>query len=553
MGTMVLLWLVLASSTSASDRSIHLRDTAAEAGLSEPLVYGGVEKQKYILETTGSGVAVFDYDKDNRPDIFLVNGTRLNPSGEIPSNLLYRNVGGGKFQNVTASAELRKSGWGQGVCIGDVDNDGWTDLFVTYYGKSALYRNRGNRTFEDISDAAGLVDSPRWNSGCTFVDYDRDGDLDLFVANYVAFEEANKYEPGSGPNCMWRGMAVMCGPMGLKTSANILYQNNGEGTFKDVSSSSGITNTAGFYSLMPVTLDFDGDGWTDLFVACDSAPNVLYHNNGDGTFTDVGFVSGTAVNEDGQEQAGMGVAAGDYNLDGRTDLLVTNFSDETSTLYRNDSGGVFIDSTYTAKLGYDTMYLSWGTGLVDLDNDGWKDIFIVNGHVYPEVDQHPSEITYRQSRLVYRNLRNGTFENISAKAGPGVAERRASRGAAFADLDGDGDLDVVITNLNDIPSLLRSESVSGNNWLAVRLEGVRSNRSGIGARVQIESGGRVQTDEVRSASSYYSSNGLAVHFGLGSSEQADRLEILWPSGTQQSFDNVQAGRVITVHESEGIR
>ena len=299
--------------------------------------------------------------------------------------------------------------------------------------------------------------------------------------------------------------------------------------------------------------DFDNDGWTDLFVSCDSAPNILYHNNGNGTFTDIGLVSGTALNEDGIEQAGMGVAVGDYNQDGRPDILVTNFSDETSTLYQNDSGGVFTDSTYHAGLGYDTKYVSWGTGLVDLDNDGWKDIFIVNGHVYPQVDQHPSEITYRQSPLVYRNLRNSTFRNVSAEAGPGVSKEHASRGAAFADFDKDGDLDVIITNLNDSPSLLQNESVNNNNWLSVRLEGHRSNRSGIGARIQINSGDLVQIDEVRSASSYYSSNGLAVHFGLGLSKQVEQLEILWPSGTQQRFKNIQAGQVVTVHESKGIQ
>ena len=533
---------------------IQFVDRSRESGLNRPIVYGGVESQRYILETTGTGAAAFDYDRDGRIDIFLVNGSRLDAaSNNPPSNLLYRNLGNGRFSDVTAPSGLKRSGWGQAVCVGDIDNDGWTDLAVTYYGEIVLYRNRGNGSFEDITQRSRIGGQRRWNAGCTFLDYDRDADLDLFVANYVDYADATRYEPGSGANCMWRGIAVMCGPLGLKQSANIMFRNNGDGTFSDVSPASGITAAEGFYCLMPITLDFDEDGWTDLYVACDTTPNILYRNNQDGTFEDVGMISGVALSDNGREQAGMGVAAADYDLDGHLDLLVTNFSDDTSTLYRNDGNSTFTDTTYLAKLGKDTQYLSWGTGLVDFDNDGWKDVFIASGHVYPEVDRHPSEITYRQQRLVYRNQGDGSFSNASGQAGDAIAAKAAGRGVAFEDLDGDGDLDIVAINLNDTPSLLINESASENSWLILELEGESSNRSAIGARIQVAAGGRIQTDEVRSASSYYSSNGLRVHFGLGKESRAEWIKIQWPSGSRQRFEDVQARRVISIGEGTGIQ
>ncbi len=553
-GVALLLGLVIDNTFLPAQAPIKFVDRSRESGLNSPIVYGGVESQRYILETTGTGVAAFDYDRDGRIDIFLVNGSRLDgPSSDPPSNVLYRNLGNGRFADVTTPSGLKRSGWGQAVCVGDIDNDGWTDLAVTYYGEVALYRNRGNGSFEDISQSSRIGGQRRWNAGCTFLDYDRDADLDLFVANYVDYAEATRHEPGSGANCMWRGIAVMCGPLGLKQSANIMFRNNGDGTFSDVSTASGITRAEGFYCLMPITLDFDEDGWTDIYVACDTTPNILYRNNRDGTFADVGMVSGVALSDNGREQAGMGVAAADYDLDGHLDLLVTNFSDDTSTLYRNDGNSTFTDTTYQAKLGKDTQYLSWGTGLVDFDNDGWKDVFIASGHVYPEVDRHPSEITYRQQRLVYRNQGDGSFRNASGQAGDAIAAKAAGRGVAFEDLDGDGDLDIVAVNLNDTPSLLINESTSENSWLILELEGERSNRSAVGARIQVAAGGRIQTDEVRSASSYYSSNGLRVHFGLGKESRAEWIEIQWPSGSRQRFEDVQARRVISVREGTGIR
>lgn len=550
----LLLGLVAGNTLLPAQAPIQFVDRSRESGLNIPIVYGGVESQRYILETTGTGAATFDYDRDGRIDIFLVNGSRLDgASSDPPSNVLYRNLGNGRFSDVTAPSGLKRSGWGQAVCVGDIDNDGWTDLAVTYYGEIVLYRNRGNGSFEDISQSSRIGGQQRWNAGCTFLDYDRDADLDLFVANYVDYADATRYEPGSGANCMWRGIAVMCGPLGLKQSANIMFRNNGDGTFSDVSPASGITRAEGFYCLMPITLDFDEDGWTDIYVACDTTPNILYRNNRDGTFEDVAMISGVALSDNGREQAGMGVAAADYDLDGHLDLLVTNFSDDTSTLYRNDGNSTFTDTTYLAKLGKDTQYLSWGTGLVDFDNDGWKDLFIASGHVYPEADRHPSEITYRQQRLVYRNQGDGSFRNASSQAGDAIAAKSAGRGVAFEDLDGDGDLDIVAINLNDTPSLLVNESASENNWLILELEGEGSNRSAIGARIQVAAGGRIQTDEVRSASSYYSSNGLRVHFGLGKESRAEWIEIRWPSGSRQRFEDVQAGRVISVREGTGIR
>jgi hypothetical protein len=551
---LVLIWLATFEADENPGHSIYFEDIGAKAGFRTPVTYGGEKEQKYILETTGTGVAIFDYDDDGWPDVFLVNGSRLDSiSGPRPTNMLYRNSGDGTFRDVTQEAGLVRSGWGQAACVGDFDNDGKTDLLVTYYGENGLYRNRGEGNFEDVSQKAGVRNPDYWSSGCTFWDYDRDGDLDLFVARYLDFKEATRYEPGSGANCRWKGMPVMCGPMGLKHSANVLYRNNGNGTFADVSVASGISKAAGCYAFMPVTLDHDQDGWPDLFVACDSTPNLLYRNNRDGTFSEIGMETGVALNEDGKEQASMGVAAGDYDCDGFLDLLVTNFSDDTPTLYHNNRDGTFTDATYAAKLGLNTQFLSWGTALVDLDQDGWKDLFIVSGHVYPEVDRHPSETSYRQARLVYRNLGNGTFQDVSAHAGPGVSAKKASRGLAFEDLDGDGTLEALVVNLNETPSLLKNKAKSQQNWLMLRLEGSRSNRSAIGARAQVRVGGRIQTDEVRSASSFYSSSGLRLHFGLGKESEAERIEINWPSGTRQVFEHVKGNRVVSIHETEGMR
>ena len=548
------LCTLLALVKAADLSPIVFEDFGLKAGLKTPIVYGGEKQQKYILESAGTGVALFDYDNDGHPDILLVNGTRLDLKGSSqPTSLLYHNEGNGTFRDVTRSAGLAHAGWGQAACIGDFDNDKNTDLLVTHFGENILYKNRGDGTFADVSKKSGIQHAGNWNSGCTFWDYDRDGNLDLLVTTYLDFADATRYEPGSGPNCRWKGMPVMCGPMGLKHSQNALFRNNGDGTFSDVSTTSGISKATGCYGFMPVTLDYDLDGWPDLFVSCDSTPNLLFHNNHNGTFTELGMETGVALNEDGKEQASMGVAVGDYNLDGYLDLLVTNFSEDTPALYKNNRDGTFTDATYAAKLGLNTQFLSWGTAFVDLDLDGWKDLFIVSGHVYPEVDRAPSETSYRQARQVFHNMGNGTFSDISSAAGPAVGEKKASRGLAFEDLDSDGTLEAVIVNLNEPPSLLKNISKGKKNWIILQLEGSRSNRSAIGARVQLRIGSLIQSDEVRSASSYYSSSGLRLHFGLGIESEVKQLEVRWPSGTRQVFENVKGNRVVSVHESQGIR
>ena len=535
--------------------AVSFEDVATEAGLTGLHVSGGATDQNYILETTGSGVALFDYDSDGFLDVFLVNGSRFDgfPEGKEPLSYLYHNQGDGTFQDVTRRAGLLRSGWGQGVCVSDYDNDGDDDLFVTYYGQNALYRNKGNGTFSDVTKEAGLLQSQiRWNTGCSFLDYDRDGDLDLFVANYVDFDRDKV--PGKGANrfCRWKGLPVMCGPRGLPGGKNILYRNVGGGVFEDVSEPSGITKSSGYpiYCFAPLVSDYDNDGWPDIYVACDSVPSLFYHNEGDGTFTEIGMIAGCAFNEHGQEQAGMGTAAGDYDGDGFMDIVKTNFSDDTSTLYHNNRDGTFTDDTYSSGLGVNIKYLGWGTGFFDIDHDGWKDIFMVNGHVYPDVERAKAASPYKQKSLVYWNLRNGTFLDISSWAGPAINESRCSRGAALGDLDNDGSLEIVISNMNDTPNLLKN-SGSQKNWILVRTLGTKSNRNGIGARVQVYADGHTQTDEVRSGGSYLSQNDLRLHFGLGDAKKVERIEVRWPTGKTEVFENLEVNRLVTLEEGEG--
>jgi len=534
---------------------VQFEDIAARAGLTARHVTGTDVEKNYIIETTGSGVVLLDYDNDGWLDIFLVNGTTLEgPSRgssrkDAPTNHLYRNNQNGTFTDVTEKANLARTGWGQGACVGDFDNDGYTDLFVTYWGQNVLYKNNGKGRFTDITETAGLLHkSPRWSTGCSFLDYDRDGDLDLFVANYVDFDLKSAPAKGSSQFCFWKGLPVMCGPRGLPAGTNILYQNNGNGTFTDVSEQSGIARPRGRYSFTSLVSDYDNDGWPDIYVACDSTPNILYQNKGDGTFTDIGLISGAALNEDGQEQAGMGVSAADYDLDGFFDLVKTNFADDTPTLYHNNGDGTFNDVTYPSRLGVNTQFLGWGTGFFDFDHDGWKDIFMVNGHVYPEVGAHSSS-PYKQERLLFWNLRNGTFLDISAQAGSGILARRCSRGAAVGDLDNDGSLEIVVNNMNDTPSLLKNFG-ERKNWILIRTVGSKSNRNGIGARVIVVAGGLKQMDEVRSGASYLSQNDLRLHFGIGDATKVDRVEVLWPGGQKDVFENLKANQIIVLEEGK---
>jgi len=528
-------------------------DEAAKRGLNAANTFGGVDSKKFIIETTGTGVAIFDYDNDGWPDIFVVNGTTLDPlpGKKQPTNHLYHNNHDGSFSDVTAKAGLAHGGWGQGVCVGDYDNDGNEDLFVTYYGKNVLYHNNGNGTFTEVSEKAGVSGNGAWSTGCAFVDYDRDGKVDLFVATYVEFDVKTAPGPGERASCMWKGVPVMCGPRGLPWGKNMLYHNKGDGTFEDVTLKAKIDRTNGHYGFSVSTLDFDDDGWPDIYVACDSTPSILYHNNQDGTFTDVAVVAGAAFNEDGKEQAGMGSTIGDYNGDGRPDIFKTNFSDDTATLYRNNGDGTFDDVTFAAGLGLYTKYLGWGTMFLDVDNDGWPDLLLVNGHVYPEVDQQHLGSDYQEPRILYQNEGNGKFADISANAGPGITTAKSGRGLAVGDLWNDGRISAVVSNMNAPVSLLVNQVKSGNHWIAFKAIGTKSNRDGIGAKIRVKAGDRVLVDEIRSGSSYDSNNDMRVHFGLGRAQHVDGVEIRWPSGLTENFSRLQVDAVQSVKEGSG--
>ena len=539
---------------------VNFINVAKEAGLNAKTIFGGEHKNKYLLETTGCGVAFYDYDSDGWLDIFLVNGTRLEgfPAGQLPTNRLFKNNRDGTFTDVTVKAGLGHSGWGQGVCVGDYDNDGFDDLFVTYFGKNVLYHNNGNGTFTDVSEKSGIAGGgKRWNSGCAFVDYDRDGKLDLFVANYIDLDLRTAPVPESGP-CLYKGVMVACGPPGLPGGKNILFHNNGDGTFTDVSESSGILKANGTFGLGVLTGDFDNDGWPDIYVANDSTASALYQNQKNGKFIDVALDAGCALSADGKPQAGMGVSAADYDLDGNLDIVKTNFAGDTPSLYHNLGAWTFEDATFEAGLGKHTQFLGWGVGFFDFDNDGWPDILICNGHVYPEVEQLRTEAGYAQRKLLYRNLRNKKFGDVSEIAGPGISVPSPSRGCAFGDFDNDGDVDFVVNCVNEAPQLIRSDTTLKNNWIKVRTIGTKSNRSGIGARLRCvtqvagETKPHSQIDEVRSGGGYFSQNDLRVHFGLGNAEKVDLLEIRWPSGTIETLRDVKANQFISVKEGEGI-
>jgi hypothetical protein len=528
-------------------------DVAQKAGLTMMNVFGGIDTKKYIIETTGTGVAIFDYDNDGWPDILVINGTTLQgfPLGKGPTNHLYRNNHDGTFADVTIKAGMDANGWGQGVCVGDYDNDGWEDVYITYYGKNRLYHNR-NGVFENVSDKAGVSGSGKaWGTGCAFVDYDRDGRVDLMIANYVDFDLSTAPAPGERPSCIWKGVPVMCGPRGLASAKNILYRNRGDGTFDDSTRKAHIDQTEGHYAFSVSTFDFDDDGWPDIYVACDSTASILYHNNRDGTFTDVGVTAGAAFNEDGREQAGMGSTIGDFNGDGRLDIFKTNFSDDTSTLYKNNGNGTFDDVTTPAGLGLYTKYLGWGTMFFDFDNDGWPDLLLVNGHVYPEVDKQHLGSSYQEPRILYRNNGNGTFSDVSATAGAAITTLASSRGLAVGDLWNDGRMSAVVSNMNAPPSLLVNQQRSSNRWVAFKAVGSKSNRDGIGARIRVRAGARTLVDEVRSGSSYNSSSDMRPHFGLGAAAAIDWVEVRWPSGLLERFTNLTVDSIHTLNEGTG--
>ena len=517
------------------------------------MIYGEPAHATFIIENMGAGCAFFDFDNDGWMDIFVLGGRRLKNTPPGASNRLYRNNRNGTFTDVTAKAGLLDTGWATGVCVGDYDNDGFEDLFITYYGQNRLYHNNGDGTFTDVTAKAGLL-SPetRFGSGCTFLDYNRDGHLDLFVSNYVVFDQANPPLPSlTVPYCNYEGVAVYCGPRGLPTPRYSLYRNRGDGTFADVSRESGIAALTGSYGLTAISFDADEDGWPDIFVACDSTPSLLLMNNHDGTFREEALLRGVALSGDAEVLGGMGASVGDYNLDGHLDLVKTHFQKQPTGLYRNDGKGDFDDVTNQAGLAAERRFISWGAGLLDFDNDGNPDLLVVTGTVYPELERVYAKYPARSPRLLFRNLGNGRFAQLGNEAGTGISDIHTSRGCAFGDFDNDGDLDVLIMNMNEPPSLLRNDAPSGNRWLKLRLEGTKSNRSAIGARVLLRYAGKLQAQELLSQSSYLSANDPRLHFGLGSANTAD-AEIHWPSGAVEHYPKLPSNQLTTIREGQGI-
>ncbi|MEZ5397481.1 MAG: CRTAC1 family protein [Bryobacterales bacterium] len=523
-------------------------DVAAQAGLRDPVIFGGVERKSYIIETAGCGAAFLDYDNDGWLDIFLLSGSRIDGAPEGSTNRLYRNNRDGTFTDITREAGLEHSGWAYSVTVGDYDNDGHDDLFITYWGQNVLYRNNGDGTFTDVTEQAGLRNAEtRWGGGCSFVDFDRDGYLDLFISDYVEFDMDATPRPGEKGGCNWKGADVHCGPMGLPPGSHRLFRNRGDGTFEDVSVASGVASAKGTYGMTVAAADFDGDGWPDLYVACDSTPSLLFLNNHDGTFREEGLERGAALSEDGMEQAGMGLGVGDFDLDGDLDIFKTNFSDDTDVLYRNDGSAYFDDATISSGLAVETRFVGWGAGMADLDNDGMPDLFAVTGHVYPELARAVPGFRYASPRLVYRNLGEGKFEQLIAEAGPGVAAEHVGRGCCFGDFDNDGDVDILVVNMNEPPSLLRNDLTGERNWLKIKLIGVESNRSAIGSRVLCTYGERTQAQELMAQSSFYSVNDFRLHFGLGDAKLAD-IQIRWPLGRRETLSGVEANQLIVVRE-----
>ena len=553
-----------------SPRPVIFTDIAARAGLAHATnISGSATNKQFLLEEMGCGAALFDYDNDGWLDIFLVNGTSLDPTvrDRHPTSYLFRNNRDGTFTDVTAKAGLTRSGWGQGCCVGDYDNDGFDDLFVSYWGHNVLYHNNGDGTFTDVSEKSGVAGPASWGAGCCFLDYDRDGHLDLFVANYINFDLEKAPRPGQAAYCNYNDIPVPCGPQGFAGGTNLLYRNRGDGTFVDVSEESGIANPrgssamvfvgrnwrpTGSYGMGAAAADFDNDGWPDIYVACDSAPSLLYRNNHDRTFREIAVPAGCAFDENGVALSGMGVAVGDYDDDGWLDIVRTNFSEQVTSLYRNYGNGAFDDSGIKAGLGVNRKYLGFGVGFFDFDNDGWKDLFLANGHVYAQIANRKLHVSYREPKVLYHNVRNGRFEDVSSKAGPGIAAENIARGCAFGDFDNDGDVDVIVNNLDGPPSLLRNDRGNSNNWIMIKCIGTRSNRSAIGTRVKVTSGEHSQIDEVMSGSSYYSQNDFRLHFGLGRATHADGVELTWPSGVKESFRDLPANHLFILQETKGI-
>ena len=532
----------------------HYVDVAKQAGLLAKTVLVGHESKDFLLSTTGGGIALFDYDNDGWLDIFVVNGWGLNnfPKGEEPTNHLYRNNHNGIFTDVTEKAGLVRHGWGQGVCVGDYDNDGNLDLFVTYYGRNVLYHNNGNGTFSDVTHESGLMQAEdHWNTGAAFVDYNRDGHLDLFVSNYVDHEYGLKFYE-SNPALMGEKSPVLYGVAGLKGTSNFLYRNNGNGTFTDVSDTAGIGKAGLTYGFTPCVGDYDNDGWPDIYVADDSTPSLLFMNNRNGTFREGGMLAGVAFDANGRTQGGMGADSVDYDGDGWLDIVKTNFSDEMPSLYHNEGKGFFADVTVPAGLSGETTSVKWGTGFVDFDDDGRPDILIVSGSIYPPGTGVHHQLPMTESKMILlRNIDSNRFANISDRAGPALAESRCGRGVAFGDIFNTGRTGFVVNNMNDYPSLLRNQSPPPNSWLLVKLLGTKTNRSAIGTRVVVDANNRRQIQEVRSGGSFCSQNDLRLHFGLGAAKDA-RVQVRWLGGAEETLEHVPGNRLVVIQEGKGI-
>lgn len=523
-------------------------DIARHAGLTGSADPGSIGKMTYLTETTGTGVALLDFDSDGWLDIFLVGRGRSGSDSEAEPHALFRNLGNLRFESVGEQAGLGSTGWGQGACAGDFDHDGHTDLFVTHWGHDILFRNLAGSGFRDETSDRGLSRSvPRWSTGCSFLDFDRDGDLDLFVAHYVDFDVDTTPLPGEAPQCEWEGAPIPCGPRGLPAESMSLFANVGEGEFQEVTDQTGVRTGKRYHGLGVVAADFDSDGWPDIFVACDSTANLLFRNLQDGTFEEIGLVSGTAYNEDGHEQAGMGVAAADYNGDGLLDLFQTNFAADTNTIYRNEGSGFFKDWTVPSGLATATRYVGWGAEFLDFDRDGWPDLFAANGHVAPSVDEAETNETFAQPRLLFWNRGDGIFHSVSGEAGSGIVQSHASRGSATGDLDNDGDLEIVVVNLGQGPSLLKNQVDPEGNWLSIRVIS-RTGSDAIGAKVAVTANDRASVSEVRSGGSYLSQGDFRLHFGLGAAQSA-KVEVKWPSGAAHSTRQVSANEQVTIRES----
>ncbi len=551
--TLLLAQTAFTQEDICKDRQVpQLTDIYAKSGID--FLHTSAPEKKYIVESMSGGVLLIDYDRDGWLDIYFTNAPTVEMAlkDQKSKSLLYRNNRDGTFTDVTDKAGVGFPGFAMGGAVGDFDNNGYPDMYITCLGANVLYRNNGDGTFTDVSKEAG-VDDGRWSAGAAFGDIDGDGWLDIVVANYVDFDLKDLPGFGTLPTCKFRGVDVQCGPRGLKGAGDAVFRNNGNGKFTDITKDADMTDPEGFYGMQPVFSDFNNTGKMDIYLANDSTPNFFYQYKGGTKFEEIGLFSGTGVSGDGSEQGSMGVAVGDYLHTGRFGIYVTNFADEYNTLYRNNGGYDFSDVTFVSKTAQASRpYVGWGTGFVDLDNDTWLDLFVVNGHVYPQMDDISSGAGYKQEKILYMNNGNGTFCNATTLAGPALTEPRVSRGAAFGDLDNDGDIDIVIEDLDSTPMILRNDLKSSNHWITIELGATEGSPLAIGARVKVTTGSITQTEEVRSGASYISQNSLRLHFGLGSAEKIDKLEIRWPSGKTEVLENVAVDKFYAVSQGNGI-